>query len=113
MKQKEIIYNIALEEVLKLKLDNYHTIFLANMVLRKVRHPEEKMDKIAAKTMKKMLFIYEKKNLVEISSDKCLDNLEEALNRSNSVPQEWLVGQEVSNVVKHLALMVIDKADAI
>ncbi len=109
MKNKKLIYNVALSEAEKLKLDKYHTCFLAEMVVRKLRHPEEKMDKIASKVMKEMKKNYPKKDLVEVSASKCLDQLEVALNDSDAVPTEWLVGQTVSHVVKKLAQIVFDQ----
>lgn len=112
MKNKKLMFNAALEEVEKLKLDKYHTYFLAEMVVRKLRHPEEKMDKIASKVMKEMKKNYPKKNLVEVSASKCLDQLEVALNDSNEVPTEWLSGQTVSHVVKKLAQIVFDELDS-
>lgn len=108
MKNKMLLYNTAREEVEKLSLDKYHTHFLVEMVVRKIRHPEEKMDKIAAKAMKEMRKNYSKKDIVEVSAGKSLDQLESALNDSNSVPSEWLSGQTVSHVVKKLAGIVID-----
>ena len=45
-------FETALEEVEKLKLDKYHTRFLTEMVVRKLKYPEEKMDVIASITMK-------------------------------------------------------------
>ena len=107
MKNKMLLYNTAREEVEKLKLDKYHTHFLVEMVVRKIRHPEEKMDKIATKAMKEMRKNYSKKNVVEVSAKKCLDQLESALNDSDEVPQDWLLGQTVSHVVKKLAEIVI------
>lgn len=109
--EEELIYNIALAETMNLKLDNYHTIFLAQMVLRRIKHPTEKMDKISSKTMKKMPKIYKKKEIVEVSAAKCLDQLEAALDKSDSVPQEWMTGQIVSHVVKKLAQIVISQLD--
>lgn len=111
MKNKKLLYNAALEEVEKLQLDKYHTCFLAEMVVRKLRHPEEKMDKVASKAMKEMRKNYPKKNIVEVSSSKCLDQLEAALNASNAVPEEWLSGQSVSHVVKKIAEIVFDGLD--
>lgn len=108
MKNKMLLYNTAREEVEKLSLDKYHTHFLVEMVVRKIRHPEEKMDKIATKAMKEMRKNYGKKNVVEVSAKKCLDQLEAAFNESDEVPQDWLLGQTVSHVVKKLAGIVID-----
>lgn len=111
MNNKKILFEAAFKEVKKLKLDNYHTRFLTEMVVRKLRHPEEKMDTIATKTMKEMKNNYGKRNLVEVSASKSLDQLEEALNNSDAVPTEWLSGQTVSHVVKILAARVIVYAD--
>ena len=108
MRNKELIFNVALDEVEQLGLDKYHTKFLANMVARKVRHPEEKMQVLAKKTMKKMPKLYPKKDLVQVSTEKCLDQLEIALNDSSLVPEDWLSGQTVSHVVKKLASKVVD-----
>lgn len=105
---KMLLYNAALEETEKLKLDKYHERFLAEMVVRKLRHPEEKMDKIAVKAMKEMVKNYPKKNLVEVSASKSLDNLEAALNNS-LVPVEWLTGYTVSHVVKKLSEKVFQE----
>lgn len=111
MKSKEILYNMALEEVLKIKIDDYHTVFLTNMVVRKIRHPEEKTDKIAEKVMKKMPDYYKKKkDVLVVSARKSLENLEAALDNSE-VPQEWMRGQCVSHVVKELAKIVVNKFD--
>ena len=111
MNNKKIIFETAREEVKKLELDKYHTRFLTEMVVRKHRHPEEKMDVIASKTMKVMKKNYGKKNLVEVSASKSLNQLEEALNSSDAVPTEWLSGQTVSHVVKILVAQVIEDAD--
>ena len=109
MGKSEKIYNVTLNEVLKLNLDSYHTIFLTNMVLRKMKHPEDKVDVIAGKVMKDMPDLCDKKNIVQISKRKCLENLEAAIEGSNTVPTEWLTGQTVSQVVKGLAKRVISK----
>ena len=106
-----LIYNVTVAEVMKLKIDKYHTSFLTQMVLRRIKHPEEKMDRIASKTMKMMPKIYTRKEVVEVSSSKCLNQLEEALDKSDSVPQDWITGQMVSHVVKKLVQIVIAKVD--
>lgn len=98
---KEELYTIALDKISAWKLDNYHTIFLTNMVVRKYRHPKEKINEIAIKVMQLMKKTSYKKDLVIISSKKCLENLETALEDSD-VPSEWLTGNIVSHVVKEL-----------
>ena len=61
---KVMIYNIILEEVMKLNLkDGYNSIFLASMILRKIRHPEEDMREIALKVMKTMPVRYGREDL--------------------------------------------------
>lgn len=136
---KEMVYNMVLEEVMKLNLkDGYNAIFLATMVLRKIRHPEENMREIALKVMKTMPVRYGREDLsaedpqeelmkklsrkainkseeeygkndiVVVSIDKCLDQLEMALNDAN-LPEEWLSEQIVGTTVKKLAARVIEK----
>lgn len=107
---KKLIYSVALKHVSSLGMDNYHTIFLTNMVVRKQSHPNEKMDEIATKVMKLMTKVYGKKNLIETSARKSLNRLEVALDRSN-VPNEWLTGQSVSHVVKKLVKIVEEEID--
>ena len=140
---KVMIYNIILEEVMKLNLkDGYNSIFLASMILRKIRHPEEDMREIALKVMKTMPVRYGREDLqlidpqeelmkklsrkainkseeeygkndiVVVSIDKCLDQLEMALNDAN-LPEEWLSEQIVGTTVKKLAARVIEKINKI
>lgn len=112
MKEKEkIFYNMALNEVLEFNIDKYHTIFLTNMVVRKILHPEEGIDKTAEKVMYLMPMYYkEKKNVLIISARKSLENLESALDESN-IPQSWMKGYVVSHVVKKLVKRVLNKFD--
>ena len=140
---KERVYNMVLEEVMKLNLkDGYNSIFLATMILRKIRHPEDDMREISRKVMKKMPVRYGREDLslenpqenkmkelsrkaihkseedygkadiVEISIDKCLDQLEMALNDAN-LPEEWLSEQIVGTTVKKMSVIVIDKINKI
>lgn len=118
--------------------DGYNSIFLGTMVLRKIRHPEEDMREISRKVMKTMPVRYGKDDLssqnpqeermkelsrqainkseedygkneiVEVSIDKCLDNLEMALNDAN-LPEEWYYQQIVGTTVKKLAERVTKK----
>lgn len=124
---------------MKLNLkDGYNSIFLASMILRKIRHPEEDMREISRKVMKAMPVRYGrddlstedpqeelmkelsrkainkseedygKNDIVVVSIDKCLDNLEMALSEAN-IPEEWQKEQLVGTVVKKLAKKVIEK----
>lgn len=140
---KEMVYNMVLEEVMKLNLkDGYNAIFLATMVLRKIRHPEENMREIALKVMKTMPVRYGREDLsdedpqeelmkelsrkainkseedygkndiVVVSIDKCLDNLEIALSDEAKLPEELLnEPQIVGATVKIIAKKVIDRID--
>lgn len=108
MKNKELIYATAFAEVKKFGLSNDDTDFLANMVLRKIRHPEEKMDKIAMKVMQK---ISKKHRKLAISASKCLEHLHEELDMSDQVPEEWKSGKVVSRFVKKIAGIVIETLD--
>ena len=115
MKEKELIYMMALEEVKKLHLDDYHTEFLAQMVTRKVRHPKEHVDDIAKKVMEKMPMIFmKKKKIMLVSTDKWLDELEMLLESSEYVPTEMLElgGENVSSVVKYFSKIVFEKLNA-
>lgn len=103
MGQKERLINEALAEVMELRLDRYHTIFLANMVVRRINKPTAKMDVLAEEVMADMPLLYEKKNLIVVSARRSLENLEEALDGSKTIPESWLTGQVVSHTVKALA----------
>lgn len=112
MKSEELIYNTALAEVINLQLDDYHTLFLANMVLRKIRYPEEKMDEISSIVMKMMHHIYtKKKNVIDFSSSRSLDRLEEKLDECPNIPEGMFAGKTVSNVVKALCKKVLERLD--
>ena len=99
----EKLINEAMMQVMELRLDRYHTIFLANMVVRRINRPNAKMDVLAEEVMADMPVLYDKKNLIVISARKSLENLEEALDQSSTIPENWLRGQAVSHTVKALA----------
>ena len=109
MNNKKLIYEAAWTEAKKLGIDNFNAEFLANMVLRKIRHPEEKMDVIAAKVMQKISV--KDKKIVAVSSAKCLDQLQEKLDSSDNVPEDLKNGKLVSRVVKKLAAKIIENLD--
>lgn len=123
-------FQYALAEVSKIHgLNSYHTIFLGTMVLRKIRHPEEGLREITAKTMETMskrygseqldekeealrvaaieavnetADTYGKKNLVSVSTTKCLESLEEALEMAQLPPDLKLEGETVKCVFEYL-----------
>ena len=108
MKNKELIFSTAFDLIRKYGLSFNDTEFLANMVLRKIRHLEEKMDVIAMKVMEKTA---KKRKLLAISSSKCLEHLHEELDMAEQVPEEWKTGQVVSRFVKKIAGIVIETLD--
>ena len=113
MKEKERIYKIALNEVMQLGLDDYHTVFLALMVSRKIRHPQEHCDEISQKVMEKMPQVFKKKKyLIPISVNKTLDDLEELLEKHATTEMLECGGENVSSVVKFFTRLVFDKLNA-
>ena len=68
--KKHELYQLSLMEVGRIKrLDSYHTVFLATMLLRKMRHPEESLKEITSKTKKKMESRYGKEELIEAEEE--------------------------------------------
>lgn len=134
-------FQYALAEVGQIKgLDSYHTIFLGTMVLRKLRHPEEGLREITAKTMQTMGTrygsekleeddealrtaaieavnqteeTYGKKNLVSVSTAKCLDGLEKALEDAELPADLKLEGETVKCVFMYLTRKLRDKMESL
>lgn len=130
--KKHELYHLSLMEVGRIKrLDSYHTVFLATMLLRKMRHPEESLKEITSKTKKKMESRYGKveceeleeekmrkesmvalnksesdygKNNILIRTDeKSLEQLEEALEGAD-IPKEWVEsGYTVEDILEYMA----------
>lgn len=107
MNNKKLIFDAAYAEVAKLGLNSYETQYIAKMVLRKVRHPEEKVDQITKRVERKMSKIYRH---TELSTTKRLDILQDSIDGAN-IPEEWQRGQIVSTSIKALAAKVIEKID--
>ncbi|MBQ2937882.1 MAG: hypothetical protein IJE05_03260 [Clostridia bacterium] len=142
--RKEELYKICLMEVSRIKyLGNYHTIFLSTMLLRKMRHPEEKLKEIISKTQKKMRRRYSNKecpevqeekmrtesmqavgcngqnygknNFLERTNERCLEQLEDALEGA-VIPKDWkLTGFTVEDVLDYMVkeLSVIAELNSI
>lgn len=130
MKKNEL-YRISLMEVERIHgLSSYHTIFFTTMLLRKVRHPGEKLRETVSKTMKKMETRYSrneandeeeekirkvsmkalnkttenygKSDVLSRAADACFDELDSAL-EFVTMPAEWDVqGYNVKSVMEHL-----------
>ena len=140
--EKIEVYKIVLEEVKKLGISSmYLRTFLASMVLRKGRHPEEGILEISQKVSKTVVYrfgkkdvtdidpeeqkmreatmdafgrtpaTYGKNNIVETSCDKSLDRLAEALYEATNIPEEWLPGLKAGRVVKELAKIVWERLE--
>lgn len=110
---KELLYNICLEEVMKLKIDSYHTRFLASMVLGKIRHSEEDITQLARKAMAKMPERYQKKkNILAVRPQISLFQLEKALEKIQW-DEELLRGVMLENIVEFLAERVQQQLEEI
>lgn len=70
---------------------------------------EERMKELSRKAINKSEEEYGKNDIVEISTDRCLENLEMALNECNYLPEEWFSEQIVGTTVKKLAKRVTKK----
>lgn len=96
-----------------LKLPYYPKLLLINMVYRKIKHPEEKMDEIMAKVTKTTVpELYKKhkgKSFMQVSVNKDLDMLERELHECDNLPEELLNGKVIANTVKYYAKKVIDE----
>ena len=108
MGNKKKIYDAAFAELSKLGIRTYDTQYLANMVLRKIRHPEEKMDEISKHVERKMAKIYRH---TELRSEMRLNLLQEALDASETISEDWLRDLTVSRTVKEIAAKVIKTLD--
>lgn len=130
--KKHELYHLSLMEVSRIKrLDSYHTVFLATMLLRKLRHPEENLKEITSKTKKKMESRYGKTECEEIeeeqmrkesmvatnkfgenygknnilirTDEKSLEQLEDALEGAD-IPKEWeLSGYTVEDILEYMS----------
>lgn len=73
---------------------------------------ENKMKELSRKAIKKDVEDYGKNDIVVVSIDKCLDNLEIALSDEAKLPEELLnEPQIVGATVKIIAKKVIDRID--
>lgn len=130
--KKHELYQLSLMEVGRIKkLDSYHTVFLATMLLRKLRHPGESLDEIISVSKKKMESRYGKdecdemeeekmrkesmvavnksetdygkNNILIRTNERSLEQLEEALEASD-IPKEWEeAGYEIEDILEYMA----------
>lgn len=128
--KKHELYQLCLMEVGRIKkLDSYHTVFLATMLLRKMRHPEEELNEITSKTKKKMESRYGKEeleaeeetmrkesmvatnkfgedygksNILIRTNEKSLEQLESALEGA-VIPNEWTESSyEIKDILEYM-----------
>ena len=96
-----------------LKLPYYPKLLLINMVYRKIKHPEEKMDEIMGKVIKttvpELYKKHKKKAYMQVSVNKELDMLERELHECENLPDELLNGKVIANTVKYYAKKFIDE----
>lgn len=129
--KKEELYKITLMEVSRIRyLDRYHTIFLGLLLFRKMRHPEEKLKELTSKVRKRMEVCYSNKecsdsedekmreesmkavnsygqnfgktNILQRTDERCLEQLESALEQA-VLPEEWkITGHTVEDVLNYM-----------
>lgn len=111
-KDRELYENVSMM-CADLELPYYPKLLLVNMVYRKIRHPEEKMDEIMEKVTKTTVReFYEKhrrKQYMQISSQKELDMLERELHECSNLPEELFNGKIIANTVKYYAKKFTDE----
>ncbi len=108
MNNKKLIFDAAYAEVAKLGLNSYETQYIAKMVLRKVRHPEETIYKITKNVESKMSKIYKH---TELSSQRRLDILHDSIEGANISDELKNSGEIVKETIEELATNVVNKID--
>lgn len=101
-----------MERVYDFHLSKYHYLFLSQMAIRrnelKRKKKEEDIEKTATKIMCRMDELCKKtkglehKRVIQTSSRKSLERLEEELCDSETVPEELLRGSVIENVLAYL-----------
>ena len=114
MNEKEQLMVAAImTKVSSFGLSKYQELFLTQMALRqyeqKKKKKEETLEKSAEKVMKRMQSLCKrtkglehKRNIIERTPERSLDQIWEELCDSSTVPEELLRGQVVENVMKYL-----------
>ena len=114
MNEKEqIMVASIMTKVSSFGLSKYQELFLTQMALRqyeqKRKKKDESLEQTAGKIMKRMQGLCKKtkglqhkKNVIERSPERSLEQLWEELCDSSTVPEELLRGQVVENVMEYL-----------
>lgn len=96
----------------ELEMPFYQRLLLTNMVYRKIRHPEEKVDKIielvTEKTVPEQYQKYRKETRMHVSVKREIEALEQYLHECDNIPEELLSGQVISNTVKYYVKKVME-----
>lgn len=110
-REKKVTGRIMLETQLW-KLEKYSTVFLSQMALRvfclKENQQPVNLEEVAAEAMQNVQDIYKeteelhnKRNIVVVSSKKCLGMLQESISNGD-VPKRILEGDIVKNALDYL-----------
>lgn len=114
MNEKEqIMVASIMTKVSSFGLSKYQELFLTQMALRQYeqrrKKKEESLEQTAGKIMKRMQGLCKKtkglqhkRNIIERSPERSLEQLWEELCDSSTVPEELLRGQVVENVMEYL-----------
>ena len=113
MNEKEqLMVAKIMEKVYDFHLSKYHYLFLSQMAIRRYeksrKKKKEDIEKTAEKIMQRMPELckrtkgMEHKTIIQTSSEKSLQRLEEELCDSETVPEELLRGPVVQNVLEYL-----------
>ncbi len=112
VKDKQLFDKVALM-CGELDMPFYQRLLLTNMVYRKIRHPDERVDKIidlvTQKTVPEQYKRYRSQTRMKISVKKEIETLEEYLHECKNIPDpDLLRGQVVSNTVKYFVKKVME-----
>lgn len=117
MKEKERreLSNTIMEHVMELGLKPYYTIFLANLILEKIENPTKGIDELVVVVNQLMPEKYRRGEVMQVSMQKNLQNLEEELHDCDKINQiskkgENLVsGLIIRNTVNYYVKKVLDE----
>lgn len=107
------MFNDVFCNVARFEMSNYQTLFLTQLTIRRkeveTSGEEETLEESVSKVMKimqkscgKSPLLCHKRNIVETSVSKCLQELEAELSDAKSIRREWNRGSIVENVLEYL-----------
>lgn len=111
-KRDEQLYKKIKLLVEELELSYYHRLLLSHMIYRKIKNPLEKTDEIMKKVTEKIVPEEYKKHegraRMQLSVEKELTFLEEALHECGKLPENVERGMIVSGTIKYVIARVMD-----